>query len=309
MLIVGPPRSGTSVMGRILGLHSQVETWIEPYFVWDRDFKDAQDDCRTRRDATPVVRKRIRDSFEEFRRALAVTWVVDKSPRSCLRVPFVMEVFPEARYLFLVRDGRDSVLSMARQWATKKSVVDGLEGGKDTKARIGLLMRWLRRQPLWRYRLRALLFEIGSPREFLEGGFLSRRRWAGSFGWGPRFQGWADLMGRVSELEFAAHQWLHCAQGVLQGLRMVPQEQRLLVRYEDFISDHEEILKKIFSFLGLELPPGFMQRIPKIMSKNAGKWQREFSKAQLRQLGPIIQKTLWELGYAQDEDWFQGLDS
>ncbi len=63
LVIVGPPRSGTSVMGRILGLHPDVGTWIEPYFVWDRDFRNAEDDCRTQEDATPRVRDRIRSCF------------------------------------------------------------------------------------------------------------------------------------------------------------------------------------------------------------------------------------------------------
>jgi hypothetical protein len=304
LIIVGPPRSGTSVMGRILGLHPEVGTWIEPYFVWDRDFRDAVDDCRTKEDATPRVRERIRRSFKSFRQSMRVRWVVDKSPRSCLRVPFVRAVFPEARYLFLVRDGRDSVLSMAKQWKAKRGVAEGSRKEGLLKARARLLIRWLRRQPLWRHRLRALWFELGLPYQWLRAGLLSRSRWKGRFGWGPRFRGWEELIDRVSPVEFAAYQWLHCAQGLLQGLGIISEERRILVRYEEFISQPEKTLARIFSLMELGFPPGFMDRLPAIMSDNAGKWRKEFSPEELAGIGPIIQETLAELDYTQEAGWF-----
>lgn len=64
LIIVGPPRSGTSLLGRILGLHPQVATWIEPYFVWDRDFRDARDDCRTKEEASERVRATHQELFQ-----------------------------------------------------------------------------------------------------------------------------------------------------------------------------------------------------------------------------------------------------
>lgn len=305
LVIVGPPRSGTSMMGRILGLHPQVGTWIEPYFVWDKHFRGAGDDCRSEINADPLVRKQIRSCFEKFRRALGVRWVVDKSPRSCLRLDFVKAVFPEARYLFLVRDGRDCVLSMSKQWAAKRGVAEGFKAGRGLEAKARLLARWLKRQPLWRYRLMALCFEVGSPAEWFKNGPLSRSRWGGRFGWGPRFRGWHELIDKVSPLEFAAHQWSHCAKGVAWGLRIIPKEQSLLVNYEDFILNPEEHLVQIFSFLQLRLPEGFMKKIPPIMSKNSGKWQKEFSSGELLKVGPIIQGALLELGYVEDGSWFQ----
>lgn len=305
LIIVGPPRSGTSMMGRILGLHPEVGTWIEPYFVWDRHFRDARDDCRTQGDASAPVINYIRGCFDGFRRALQVRWVVDKSPRSCLRLDFVKAVFPEARYLFLVRDGRDCVLSISKQWASKRGVSEGFNAGRGLKAKAKLLARWLKRQPLWRYRLKAFCFEAGSPARWFKQGFLSRSRWGGRFGWGPRFKGWDELIDKVSSLEFAAYQWSHCAKGVISGLRTFPKDRSLLVRYEDFISSPEKDLTRIFSLLGLDLPEGFMRRIPPIMSQNTGKWQKEFSSAQLLQLGPIIQEPLLELDYVEDCTWFQ----
>jgi len=36
LLIIGPPRSGTSILGRVLDAFPAVSSWVEPYFVWDR---------------------------------------------------------------------------------------------------------------------------------------------------------------------------------------------------------------------------------------------------------------------------------
>lgn len=307
LIIVGPPRSGTSLLGRILGLHPQVATWIEPYFVWDRDFRDARDDCRTKEEASERVRQRIRSSFKGFMKAFKAQWVVDKSPRSCLRLPFVEAVFPEAKYLFLIRDGRDAILSMAKQWEGKKSILEGVpKGERGLGARFSLLKRWMWRQPSWSYRVRALWFEMGPPHGLLRGATLSRTRWGGRFGWGPRFRGWDRLIDQVSPLEFSAHQWAHCARGVVEGLGSIASGRRHLVRYEDLISDPEAILADIFAFMGLGLPQGLMDRVPKIMSDNFGKWKREFTQQQLMEIGPVVQGLIEELGYAEGPAWFQG---
>jgi hypothetical protein len=38
--------------------------------------------------------------------------VVEKSPRNALRIPFLRAVFPEARFVVIVRDGRDVACSL-----------------------------------------------------------------------------------------------------------------------------------------------------------------------------------------------------
>lgn len=42
--------------------------------------------------------------------------LLDKSPEHCLRLPFLAALFPEARILFITRDGRDNVHSLMEGW-------------------------------------------------------------------------------------------------------------------------------------------------------------------------------------------------
>jgi hypothetical protein len=41
---------------------------------------------------------------------------LDKSPENCLRMPFLAALFPDARVLFLTRDGRANVHSLLEGW-------------------------------------------------------------------------------------------------------------------------------------------------------------------------------------------------
>ena len=118
--IIGTPRSGTTLLGRILGLHPRISTWIEPYYVWDYHFRNAPHDHLDDHDASEKVKRSIRNAFMRYRQAQNVDVVIDKSPRNCLRLSFINSVFPESRYIYILRDGRDSILSIYQQWRLKK---------------------------------------------------------------------------------------------------------------------------------------------------------------------------------------------
>jgi len=60
--------------------------------------------------ARPKVVKNIRQAFEKYERTHGGV-VVEKTPSNVLRIPFINEVFPEARYIHIYRNGYDSVSS------------------------------------------------------------------------------------------------------------------------------------------------------------------------------------------------------
>ncbi|MBC8392282.1 MAG: sulfotransferase [Deltaproteobacteria bacterium] len=304
VIIVGAPRSGTSILGRVLDCHPQVSTWVEPYYIWDRHFREASHDQRNEEDATDQVRVWIRRAFHHYSRTFNVDWVVDKSPRNCLKIPFVKTVFPEARYIFLIRDGRDTILSIKKQWKEKRKIFADGEKGDQWKNRIRIVRRYLGRRPLWSLRLQSLLFELGPPRYWLKKKLLNQLRWEGRFGWGPRFKGWQEIIDRATPLEFSAYQWFHCVQGILENISSIPKEKCFILKYEDFIADPNTWLENLFAFLDLEYPKGFMKMIPRIWADNFNKWQRSMSLKDLKTIGPIIGQTMIEIGYEKNESWY-----
>jgi len=307
-LIIGVPRSGTSILGRVLDKHPRIATWVEPYYIWDHHFREAPHDQMTANDATDEVRFWIRRAFDKYRRALRIEWVADKSPRNCLKIPFVQQIFPDARYVFIFRDGRDTVLSILRQWERKREIFAESEKNGQWQNRIYVLRRWLGRRPTWLFRLQSIFFELGPPQNWLKKKFLQQIRWEGRFGWGPRFKGWQEIIDRTTTLDFSAFQWVHCAKGIMDNIHLIPENKRFSLRYEDFTEDPQESIKNIFSFLGMEFPAGFMKRIPEIRAGNSNKWRQAFSISDLNSIGPIIGKTLIETGYEYDDSWYRKKD-
>lgn len=308
VMIIGVPRSGTSILGRVLDHHPRIATWIEPYYIWDHYFREAPHDQMTENDATDEARLWTHRAFDKYRRALRVEWVADKSPRNCLKIPYVRQIFPDARYIFIFRDGRDTVLSILRQWERKSEIFAETEKSGQWQDRIYILRRWLGRRPTWRFRLQSILFELGPPKNWLKKKFLHQIRWEGRFGWGPRFEGWQEIIDRATTLEFSAYQWVHCAKGIIDNIDLIPENKRLSLRYEDFIGDPQGSIKNIFSFLGMEFPAGFMKRIPEIRAGNFNKWRQAFSIDDLKSIGPIISKTLISTGYEISDSWYQHKD-
>jgi hypothetical protein len=308
VIITGVPRSGTSIMGKILDLHPRISTWVEPYYVWDHHFRTAPYDERTADDASDEVQSWIRGAFSKYRKKLKADIVADKSPRLCLKIPFVRKVFPDARYIFIARDGRDTVLSMWRQWQKKKEIFGGPQQGGQWHNRLYVIKRWLGRRPTWQFRIQSVIFELGSPLNWPQKKFLNKIRWEGRFGWGPRFKGWQDIIDRSTPLEFSAHQWMHCARAILDNINLIPQDRRIVLKYEEFIREPQVCIEKVLDFLNLENPKGYMAKIPPVWPDNSNKWLQAFSTDERRQIGSIIGPTLTEYGYAKDESWFAATD-
>jgi len=306
-IIVGSTRSGNTILARVLNTHPRIAKCIEPYYIWDHYFREAQHDELSAADANGEVRSYIRRSFIRYWKALQVDCLVDKSPRNCLKIPFVKSVFPEARYIFNFRDGRDTILSMINRLETKKKIFEKDESGRRWFEKLHIFMRRMGKNPLWRFRFQTFLFEFGPPRYWFKRRFLQQIRWSGRFAVGPRFKGWHEIIDIASPLEFCAYQWVHCARGMIESLPLIPEDRRFVLKYEDFIDNPKAFLEKIFSFLDVEFPKGFMDMIPEIWKGNYDLWRGAFSTNDLKLIGPIIGKSLIDLGYEKDESWYLDL--
>jgi hypothetical protein len=299
--IVGSPRSGTTLLGDILDLHPQIGRWYEPYFVLDRYFRDAPNDCLRGEDATPEVTRYLRREFERYRRKRGCQIVVDKSPRNSLKIPFLRKVFPDAKFIHMLRDGRDVALSINREWRKRKEI---LEQGTDLQQMIRTVNAFLGRQPLMRHKIAAAWFEMGGLRNFLGGrGFLHRARWNGRVGWGPRFEGWQDLFDEVSMLEFNAMQWARCVEAVVEQQKGTTDETFMESRYEDLLREPRETLQRIFDFLDVSFPEQYMSQLPQLNRSNTNKWRDAFSEADKALIAPVLDPLLTQLGYA-DGAWY-----
>ena len=303
--IIGSPRSGTTLLGDILDLHPEIARWYEPYFVLDYHFRNSSDDCRHSDDAADEVRKYIVNAFEYYRKKSGCQIVVDKSPRNSLKLPFLLKIFPEARFIHILRDGRDATLSINREWKKRSNILSGNKG-KYLQV-FKTVTDFLTRQPFLKHKIAALRFELGGFANLGgDQGFLHRLRWEGRIGWGPRFKGWQDIIDNISTLEFNALQWVNCVKPIIKEGACLDKERFMEIHYEKFLDDPKMELEKIFSFLEVEFPRDFMSRLPSLKENNFGKWKKAFSPQEKALIGPILNDLLIQLGYENSDSWYTG---
>jgi LPS sulfotransferase NodH len=123
VFIIGAPRSGTSLLYSVLRSAPAFAHWPgEAHEIWEADYHPAlrgwSSNALTAADADPKAVQRIRRAF--FLVAGSRRRLIDKTPRNALRVSFVDAIFTDARYVHLVRDGRENVNSLINAWRTPR---------------------------------------------------------------------------------------------------------------------------------------------------------------------------------------------
>lgn len=125
IFVLGCPRAGTSLLLQALLQSPALRSvqseghilWDEFHHPrdrgWDSDALDAGDvSSREREYVHYAVRLIVRD--RRF---------VDKTPENCLRVSYLDELFPDARFVFLHRDAAENVSSLMEGWRARPRFV------------------------------------------------------------------------------------------------------------------------------------------------------------------------------------------
>lgn len=217
VILIGAARSGTKILRDLLAASSGVRA--VPYdinYVWRYG---AQGDDML--DPDGLTRRRIRfirQTIPRLAGARPGDVVVEKTVSNTLRVPFVDRVFPTARYVHLIRDGRDVAESAMRQW----------QAPPDWRA----LARKLRGMPL---------ANAGYVAWFA--GNILRGAVAGRGGggvWGPRFPGLEQAV--ADGLATAcARQWVASVERARADLAALPGDRVFEIRYEDMVADPDRV--------------------------------------------------------------------
>ncbi|MDH5477051.1 MAG: sulfotransferase [Nitrospinota bacterium] len=303
VFIVGSPRSGTTILSEVLDRHRDITQWYEPYFIWDWGIGNLDDDVRVEGMLTPDHRRFIQKEFGLFRQKSGSKVVIDKSPEHCFKIPFVQAVFPEARWIHLIRDGRDVTLSIKREWDLRRDIVKGLSLAKFYRE-VSTMMRL---HHFWRNRIQIGLFEFMNMKSLNPLKYLNKSKWKGTAGWGPRFPGWQEELEKLSLAQFTAMQWARSVEYTLEGLAAAPKGNVLDVRYEEFLDRPDEQLERICGFLGLEYDRGW-NMAHDLRPANQGKWKTDLTPELRKEIGPVITPALIKLGYVDSDSWYKGAE-
>ena len=134
VFVTGLGRSGTTILGILLSLHRKVGYLNEPKALWhvidprqDINSNYSLSEGRFRLDASDVtvdIALRARRLFSRYLMLTGAERVVDKYPELIFRVGYVREIFPDARFIFITRNGADAVPSVVK-WSERLGVKSG----------------------------------------------------------------------------------------------------------------------------------------------------------------------------------------
>lgn len=268
IFVVGLGRSGTTILGVVLSMHKDVVFLNEPKALWHSviPYDDVigsytREPARYRldeRDATPEV---IRDANRLFSYSLRMTGrtrVVDKYPEHIFRVPFVLSIFPDARFIFITRDGWNAAASIAAWSDRNRNSIRGERHdwwGAD-------LRKW-----------RIMCEELIQPDPYYA-------------------SAWEQIRNLEDERHMAIVEWIVTMREGLAAVERYPDAVQA-VRYEDLISEPALALQKIESFCGLAPDADFTEYGAHTLASKS-KHERFDLPAKLE---PLFAETMAQLGY------------
>lgn len=237
IFILGAGRSGTNVLRDVMTNLPGFATWpcdeIQP--IWRHGNINWPNDELTITHARPAVKTFIQKQFhKQWRRLGKPTYLVEKTCANTLRVPFVDAIFPNAKYIQILRHGADVVKSAEKRWAGELEVPP-----------LSYFFAKARFIPpldlpvyFWSFVSKRIGLLVGNAKQ------LST--------WGPRFSGMNELSDQ-SLPEICARQWCACVTATNNSFETIAQKRRITVYYEELIQNPVREIKQILEFLDVHL--------------------------------------------------------
>jgi hypothetical protein len=274
VFVVGCSRSGTTITYETLAAAPEfLSLGVEIPDFWDALHGPLNNGWASEAAGAEHARPGHRDAALRFYyQRLGAGRVLDKTCINVMRIPFLHRLFPEARFVFIQRDGRDNVSSMMDGWRHGRT--DG------------------------RFELSQFFGPFPEP-VAIDGGRF--REWA--FFIPP---GWRAY-NRASLAEVCAFQWTSANRLALQARQAIPPRQWIHLRYEDLFDRPVEMFRDAFERLGVPFTPALQARCADLRPTSVvkgrpmrQKW-REHNPEAIAGILPLIGPLMRELGYDPDD--------
>lgn len=127
IFVIGPPRSGTTLLFRILVAHPAIGGPVDETFFFCRRRFDNLSFPGVDREATLKFTYEAHDKVDLFDKLLSylrdeqnVSMLCEKTPEHALFIKSLLRWYPQSFFIFMMRDGRDCLASATRNpvfWA------------------------------------------------------------------------------------------------------------------------------------------------------------------------------------------------
>jgi hypothetical protein len=271
VFVVGAPRSGTTMAFELLKASGELEGLpFEGHDVW-RAFHHPRwsgwgSDAVGSGDVRFGERRFVNAYFHSF---LGPCRLVEKTPENSLRIPYLLDLFPDARFVAVRRDPCEVISSIINGW----------------------------RDPAGRFRSYYVPMDLRIP------GHAHRRMWCFSL-----IEGWRGYASRPVH-EIALAQWDHCTRAIEESRGLVDPTRWVDVCFEDLLERPEHTLGGICERIGIRNEPALLaklselrvNRLNALSADEAGEWRRQ-NAPEITALLPRIAELARSRGYAVDPE-------
>ena len=269
IFVIGTGRSGTTILGIVLSMHQQVGFLNEPKAIWHKiyDREDligsySQGEANYRlsaNDVTDSISRTAHRLFGTYLATVGASRVVDKYPELIFRVPFVRQIFPDAKFVFLVRNGWDTCRSID-SWSKRL----GTNVEDDTHDWWGVNNR----------KWHLLVDKVAAKHPALQDNIETIKNYS-------------------DHTNMAALEWILTMQEGLKQMEQYPDSVYLL-KYEELVAQPRNSLQQLLNFC--ELPPDekMLNYAEQILSNRQNHQQFSLSP----EIAPLFAETMTQLGYS-----------
>lgn len=278
VIIIGAARSGTNMLRDLLTQLPEFGTWNcdEINAIWHYGNTSLDTDELDISLLNTNIKKYIRNSFQKQWNKLGTKHIVEKTCANSLRVEFVDNIFPEAKYIFIYRDGRDAISSAIKRWYSKFDLAYTFK-----KARF--------------VPIRSIPHYASS---FLKNRIIQLFSGDGQLeSWGPKYKGIDNDLKRFPLHVVAAIQWQKSVEMAYEYLHNLHSSKVYFIKYEDFVTNPEENFESLLAFLEVKKSFSISDLVSNVKSSNIGKWKSDLSNQQIEDIDKVIRKTLKKFEY------------
>ncbi len=284
IFLIGAARSGTKFARAVLASSDQTSAIdYDVNYIWRYGNDGVDHDELDPNTITPKIRAHIVSQLYRLAKILpeSRTVLIEKTVSNTLRVPFIEKVFPNARYIHLIRDGRAVTESSMRMW----------QAPPDT----GSLMKKLRQMPL-----SSIRYILWFGYNFGKGIITGR---GGGQVWGPRYKGiMDDVNNRRSLVEICARQWQSSVENASVSLAQIDPKRVFTLSYSDLVCDENKI-QELLDFLELQDQENIIEFYRKnVRADNDEKWHKTLSDEDVNSMMKIIKPSLLRFGFINNRN-------
>ncbi len=288
IFLIGAARSGTKFARSILAASNATSAIdYDVNYIWRYGNEKTEHDELDPASLTPKIKKHIRNQLNRLASISKNTpltkdiplTLIEKTVSSTLRIPFIDAVYPDARYIHLIRDGRAVTESSMRMW----------EAPPDT----GSLLKKLRQMP-WSSAGYVAWFGYNFAKGLVTG------RGGGQV-WGPRYKGiMSDIAKERPLVEICALQWQRSIDNAHEGLKLIDPKNVFTLSYNDLVGNETRILEML-DFAGIEDKNTVMAHYrATVRGGNDEKWRKRLSDDDKDKMLSLITPTLERLKFIPD---------